>query len=586
MVEDMIPRLLKNDATQFDKLGFGALTNTISCTVTEELGVAPTLEMSVLVDEPQLQNLAIGNIITALPNKRDAIQGFVIEEISKPLDGIVTIYATHIAQHRGKLIPVAPFTALDLDSALASMTSNSMETNPFTLVRDSGKLNVVATMTQTVPHSFRELMGGVEGSIIDTYRGEWGYDNYILTLYNKRGRDNGARVMYGQNMSDFHLDEQFNWDDSATGVIGYWKDENNTVIGDIQYSIYADRYPYKKTICMDFSDKFETQPTKADLNTYAASWIHSKGLFGASVDVAFEHISVDGGADVGLGDTVHIYNGMYNYSLESRIVGTVFDVLREEYTTVTIGQSKTTLNEAISDIGGGSATMVSGGSSVEPSTSMPKMDGIAAIGSEGKYARGDHVHPSDTSRFAKTGDDLTGNVRLISSDIDITESAPVSTPQNAPAFQWTDKNGTTIGTFRLRRLTASDDGAVVMAINVARGGTQNTLSLGVDDNGARVVSANAAGAWRSALGIGTRILGTQTVTLATTASTAVAATATTTGTLTSVSGATNYLLIPLTCSYGIFTALSRSGTTINATLRNISNASHTMASSVLVIAIA
>lgn len=397
----MKPRLFRSDATKFDTLGFGALNSTISCIVKEELGVAPTLEMSILMDDPNFVNIEVGNIITALPNKRDQIQAFVIEDITKPINGVVTIYATHIAQHRGKLIPVQPFTASDLDDAFYEIKTNSLEANPFTLVRDPGKANVTATMHPTAPHSFRELLGGVEGSILDTYRGEWGYDNFTITLYNKRGHDNGARVMYGRNMSDFHLEEQFNWDDSVTGVFGYWLGENGAItLSNIQYSQYADLYPYHKTVCVDFSDKFETQPSTLELDTYALSWINGKGLVGASVDVAYEHVNVEGGADVGIGDIVHIYNGVYDFEMESRIVGLEFDVLSEEYTNVSIGDMKTTLNEAISDINGGS--MGGGGSSVEPSTTTPKMDGTAAIGTEQKYARGDHVHPTDTSRLSVT----------------------------------------------------------------------------------------------------------------------------------------------------------------------------------------
>lgn len=38
------------------------------------------------------------------------------------------------------------------------------------------------------------------------------------------------------------------------------------------------------------------------------------------------------------------------------------------------------------------------------STTVPKMDGTAAAGSENAFARGDHIHPTDTSRLATTGD--------------------------------------------------------------------------------------------------------------------------------------------------------------------------------------
>ena len=41
-----------------------------------------------------------------------------------------------------------------------------------------------------------------------------------------------------------------------------------------------------------------------------------------------------------------------------------------------------------------------GGSSVDPATAAPSMDGTAAVGSSAKYAREDHVHPTDTSRQA------------------------------------------------------------------------------------------------------------------------------------------------------------------------------------------
>lgn len=43
-----------------------------------------------------------------------------------------------------------------------------------------------------------------------------------------------------------------------------------------------------------------------------------------------------------------------------------------------------------------------GGGSVDPYTSNPEMDGTASPGSATKYARGDHIHPTDTSRAAAT----------------------------------------------------------------------------------------------------------------------------------------------------------------------------------------
>ena len=42
----------------------------------------------------------------------------------------------------------------------------------------------------------------------------------------------------------------------------------------------------------------------------------------------------------------------------------------------------------------------SGGSTIDPATATPLVDGTAAVGSSAKYAREDHVHPTDTTRQA------------------------------------------------------------------------------------------------------------------------------------------------------------------------------------------
>lgn len=46
------------------------------------------------------------------------------------------------------------------------------------------------------------------------------------------------------------------------------------------------------------------------------------------------------------------------------------------------------------------------------STTVPKMDGTAAVGEEMAFARGDHVHPSDTSKVSKAGDTMTGALAM------------------------------------------------------------------------------------------------------------------------------------------------------------------------------
>ena len=343
----MIPRLLRDASDSFAVNGYGALNGTVSAIVTEELNGEYSLTMELSVTEPLFEYLHVGSVIAAMPNKTDARQAFVVEHISKPIDGICEIYATHIAQFRAHLIPVFPFSAASLAEALTTMVTNSLETNPFTITTDK---TVASAMVTVVPHTFRELMGGVEGSLLDTYGGEYKYDNFSIELLTRRGRPStDLRVFYGRNMTEFELEEDFSWTDSLTGVIPFWESDEAQVVGSIQYAPNASDYAYARTGVLDCSEHFEEIPTAAELNAYAAAWIADKGNLAVNLEVAFDHLQ-NTDKNMQIGDTVTVVNSMYNVNLKRRIVGTQFNVLSEEYESVTIGDLKATISDAIEDM--------------------------------------------------------------------------------------------------------------------------------------------------------------------------------------------------------------------------------------------
>lgn len=65
------------------------------------------------------------------------------------------------------------------------------------------------------------------------------------------------------------------------------------------------------------------------------------------------------------------------------------------------------------------------------STTTPKMNGTAAVGTELAFARGDHVHPSDTSRVPTTrkinGKALSADITLSASDVGAATKSDVAT---------------------------------------------------------------------------------------------------------------------------------------------------------------
>lgn len=115
-------------------------------------------------------------------------------------------------------------------------------------------------------------------------------------------------------------------------------------------------------------------------------------------------------ADILIGTATTIYLDGNTYAsiltgkrIEGQKITLIFGVTRTELTkqlsikqreTLTYQNTVSAINKIVEKrIAGG------GGGSVEPTTTTPKMDGTAAVGSETAYARGDHVHPTDTTRL-------------------------------------------------------------------------------------------------------------------------------------------------------------------------------------------
>lgn len=565
----MIPRLFRSDATQFNSLGLGALPKTVSCQVTESINGEYCLEATVLNDDKHINDVQIGNIIAVKPNTTDGYQAFVIESVTKTIDNLVNIYAAHIAQYRAKLIPVSPFVANNLADALVAIKNNSIEANPFTLTTNK---SVSSRMAVSVPYSMRELMGGVEGSLIDTYRGEYHFDNYNIELLTRRGADNGIRILYGQNMTDFELAESFSWLDSVTGALPYWRNEDVVVIGDVQYSSLVDNFKYHKTITLDCGEHFEEQPTKAQLNAYALSWVNSKGMPSLTLNVEFNQYGLTSNQINGirLGDTVQVINTKYNVKYESRIVTTVYDVLADKYSALTVGSTNTNLNDAIDGMISSSSVSAEAFDKLDSekvNRSGDTMSGQLKTSYRNSVAMGSY----GTSQT--TVDGFINEVRFSSGTMG---SISINTaygiiPTGWYNFIWSPH--------RTGGMNGNADGD-----NCNYG---NLLLLGINNtNGIYRVRVSGATIQQvERLDNQSVIKGVQTVVLQSDSAIANASEVTLTGSITAVSGATRYYAFPQYVNYGYCRNVSISGTTLTAILHNASGASHTMASTMIIIAI-
>ena len=240
----MKPRLYPENETNFESNGLGPLSDALACTVEENRNGAFELSMEYPVTGVLFDELKHGSIIFAPPNDSSEPQPFRVYGKSTPLSGVVTVRAKHISYQLSH-IPVSPFTAGSCAAALQGLKTNAVEPCPFDFWTDK---ETVATFTVKEPASARSLLGGVAGSVLDVYGGEYEFDRYKVKLHKARGTDSGVVIAYGKNLVD--IDQEESIENTITGVYPYYKDTDGNVLElpeKVVSSASAQNFPYPRT---------------------------------------------------------------------------------------------------------------------------------------------------------------------------------------------------------------------------------------------------------------------------------------------------------------------------------------------------
>ena len=354
----MKPILYDATEQQFQNNGIGTLADAISCVVTEERNGSYELEMEYPLDGIHYEEVRNYRIIMAVSSDGKQSQPFRIYKVSRPIGGIVTIYAQHISYDLSG-IPVLPFQANDCASALIGLKNNSMIPNPFEVWTDiagSGKYS------QEIPSSFRSRLAGVDGSILDSFGkgAELEFDRFTVKVHQNRGHDNGVKIRYGKNLTDLKQEESI--ESVYTGVVAYWSKEENgkleKLIGDIQYLDNHSDYPKERIRVLDCSADFEKKPDKAQLDNRAIQYMKANaiGVPKVSIDISFiqlwqteEYKNIVSLERVSLCDTVHVVFDKLGVNATAKVIKTEYDVLRDQYTKITLGQARNSFSEVVKE---------------------------------------------------------------------------------------------------------------------------------------------------------------------------------------------------------------------------------------------
>ena len=356
----MNPILYPQNETAFTSNGLGRMADAISCLVTEERNGQYELEMVYPISGAHYSDLALERILLARHNDVTTdLQPFTIYKITKPMNGKVTVNARHISYQLSR-VTVMPMEEKGCSASLRAMKTYSVGDCPFTMWTDitSGQNKEFYV---DYPSTFRSLLGGQEGSILDLFGGEFEWDKFTVKLHASRGTDTDVTLRYGKNLMD--VKETKDSSSLYTGIVPFWKGQDKygldslvTVEGDVVYGGNKDDYAYKMVIPMDLTSEFEEEPTEEDLLEAAQDYLSanlSKAI-PSSIEVSFVHLwqteeytSVAPLQRLRLCDTVTIIHQPLGINYKAKIVAVTYDCLLERYQTMTIGEAKSTLSDGI-----------------------------------------------------------------------------------------------------------------------------------------------------------------------------------------------------------------------------------------------
>ena len=320
--------------------GLGILTDCLECMITEERNGVYELEMKYPASGIHAKELIERRIIKAKPNYTDAPQLFRIYKITKVLNGAFTVNARHISYD------LSGYTITTGTATNAVLACDLLQSNApgWTIHTDK---DVTANFKVYEPSSVRSWFGGKEGSLLDVYgTAEWKYDNFTCSFLAHRGVNRGVTVKYAKNLLSLNQDKDSS--NIITGVIAYWKDTNSgtIVISDTQTTSVTLDVP--NVYVLDCSSDFQETPTKTQLNDKALAYINNHENAFAKQNIKLDFLQIGTLKDrVDLCDIVTIEYPDFGISGTAKCITTKWDVLKERYDSIEIGEPKTNIADTI-----------------------------------------------------------------------------------------------------------------------------------------------------------------------------------------------------------------------------------------------
>ncbi|MDQ8608840.1 phage tail spike protein [Enterococcus sp. FR133] len=348
----------------WNSLGIGPLQDAINPLSTRERNGIYDMTFQYPVVGNLFHELKVGRWIVADagPTLVAKSQRFEIAQITKPIKGIVTVYCEH---YRYKLLRTmvkigSKYSNISAQTALNQLRSQMEPKSDFTFYSDVGTTSSIDFTDPAKYKNAQEVLGGVAGSILDNFGGEYLFNNNQVRLLAKAGTDTNVVIAYGKNLTDINQEESI--ENTYTSIYGWAKigngdDEKVITLPEIYIdSDYVSNYTERRIQMVDFSDK-EPKDVEA-LRGMVKSFIKSNNVGIPRVSIKASYVDLASSVSdeqlkslevVDLCDWVTVAFNQLNINTTAQIVKTVWNISLDQYESIELGEARTDFAKVIED---------------------------------------------------------------------------------------------------------------------------------------------------------------------------------------------------------------------------------------------
>ncbi|HEL0808249.1 TPA: phage tail protein [Streptococcus equi subsp. zooepidemicus] len=374
----MIPVLYEAKETKFRTFGLGEIADAYEVRVTRERNGNYSLYIKYPLDGVFASVFKEELKIKSDAGRRTKWQTFEINRVLRNSKDHIEIFARHISM-RTQDIALKPFvsgSSIDAESALEVWRDNLVGDDTFDVKSDILTLGSFNWEVDKIGNA-RGALGGVAGSILDVYGGEYEFDNRTIILHKQMGRKAPTVLEYGRNIVS--VEEERLLDGNYTSIYPYVRytpqpkpqeeasgkphigeqeqpeEQLVTLPEFILDGQYLDLYAQRRIQMVDLSSHFnddKKEPTVEEIRKLAQKYLKDNNVGAPKISIEVDYIDLSQTLDyqdfrvmeeVELCDIVPLYYPKLGITTETeKVVEIVYDVYTDSNHTIklgTIGQS-------------------------------------------------------------------------------------------------------------------------------------------------------------------------------------------------------------------------------------------------------